>query len=498
MVRASWFDRALASVAPASAARRLAARQGFEMLSRGYEGAQRGKRGDAWLSGASSADAEIGSSGALLRDRSRELTRNNPHAAKALSALVNNIIGYGITPRADSSNAKLNKAANSLFDRWIKQCDADGVLDFYGMQTLACREMVEAGEVLIRRRNRRPEDGLVVPLQLQLLEPDLLDATKMSDLLNGGRIVQGIEFDVIGRRVAYWLHAQHPGDAASYNTRFQSARVPAADVLHVFERQRTQARGVPWAAPAMRTLRDLDDWTFAEQIRKKTEACLVGVVVGAEEPEQGIAPSLVDSAGKTVEKWSPGMVAYMRGGKEITFNQPSATAGVSEWLRSQLHIIAAGYRIPYELLTGDLSQVNYSSIRAGLVEFRRMVDALQWQVLIPSMCQPIWDWFCQQAWAAGALPVSTVPVQWSPPRFEAVDPLKDAQADLLAMRAGTMTLGQAIAKQGYNPDAMLAEIAEYNQKLDAMGIILDSDPRRATKTGVLQAADGEDVDGQDD
>jgi lambda family phage portal protein len=259
-------------------------------------------------------------------------------------------------------------------------------------------------------------------------------------------------------------------------------------VVHLYEKQRAQVRGVPWGTPVMRALRDLDDWTQAELVRKKTEACVVGIVLGADEGEQGIAPSVVDADGNRVEQFEPGLIAYARGGKDIKFNQPATTAAVSEWLRAQLHIVAAGFRLPYELLTGDLSQVNYSSIRAGLVEFRRMIDAVQWQLFIPMFCQPVWDWFTEQAWAAGRLPQPRIAVAWSPPRFEAVDPLKDAMADMLAMRSGTMTLAQAIARQGHNPDAVLAEIAAMNAKLDALGLVLDSDPRKVTKTGVLQDA----------
>ena len=243
--------------------------------------------------------------------------------------------------------------------------------------------------------------------------------------------------------------------------------------------------------PVMRALRDLDDWTQAELVRKKTEACVVGIVLGADEADQGIAPSVVDADGNRVEQFEPGLIAYARGGKDIRFNQPATTAGVGEWLRAQLHIVAAGFRMPYELLTGDLSQVNYSSIRAGLVEFRRLIDAVQWQIVIPVLCQPMWVWFCQAAWAAGKLPRLDIAVEWSPPRFEAVDPLKDAMADLLALRSGTMSLAQAIARQGHNPDAVLAEIAAMNAKIDALGLILDSDPRRVTKTGVMQAEPSE-------
>ena len=118
-----------------------------------------------------------------------------------------------------------------------------------------------------------------------------------------------------------------------------------------------------------------------------------------------------------------------------------------------------------------------------------MIDAVQWQLFIPMLCQPVWDWFTQAAWAAGRIPDPVVPVEWSPPKFDAVDPLKDAMADLLSVRSGTMTLAEAIARQGRNPDAVLSEIAATNAKLDAAGIVLDSDPRRVTKTGSAQSND---------
>ncbi|WP_374422734.1 phage portal protein [Paracoccus sp. (in: a-proteobacteria)] len=486
---ATWFDHAIATVAPRMAARRVMARQAFETLTRGYDGAARGRRTEGWRAPGSSADTEIGVAGALLRDRMRDLVRNNPHAAKAVAVLVNNIVGAGIMPRAASGNEALDRTVDALFARWTAECDADGQLDFYGLQTLICREMVEAGEVLVRRRLRRSSDGLPVPLQLQVLEADFLDATK-SGVLGGARLVQGIEFDAVGKRRAYWLHGEHPGDAwGAMQGGLGSRPVPATEIAHIYEKQRTQARGVPWGAPVIRSLRDLDDYEVAELVRKKTEACVTAIVFGDDEAQQGIAPSVVDADGNRVEQFEPGLIAYARGGKDIRFNQPAATGGYGEYKRASLHTISAGFRVPYELLTGDLSQVNYSSIRAGLVEFRRMIDAVQWQLFIPMLCAPVWRWFTEAAWAAGQIPTPDVPVEWSPPKFDAVDPYKDAMADLLAIRTGTMTLAQAIARQGHNPDAVLAEIAATNAKLDDLGLVLDSDPRRVTKTGSAQAGD---------
>ena len=101
--------------------------------------------------------------------------------------------------------------------------------------------------------------------------------------------MQGIEFDPLGRRRAYWLHAEHPGDAyGALQNGLQSRPVPASEIAHIYEKQRAQARGVPWGAPVIRSLHDLDDCEVAELVRKKTEACVTAIVFGDDEARQGI------------------------------------------------------------------------------------------------------------------------------------------------------------------------------------------------------------------
>src|SRR5690606_17460671 len=112
---------------------------------------------------------------------------------------------------------------------------------------------------------------------------------------------------------AYWLFPDHPGDIGlPLSRQFSSLRVPADGVIHLFKRDRVQQRGVPWGAPVIRPLRDLDDWSNAELVRKKTEACLVGIVTAADDAEQGIAPSVTDSDGNIIERFEPGLIAYAR------------------------------------------------------------------------------------------------------------------------------------------------------------------------------------------
>ncbi len=476
----NWLDRAIGAVAPGAALRRARQRQMLGLVQRAYEGARSGRRTDGWVTAGTGANAEIGPAISRLRDRSRDLVRNNPYATKAVHALVSNMVGTGIVPRARADQQEVARAADQLWQRFVERCDADGLTDFAGLQALIVRTMAESGEVLVRLRDRRAEDDLPVPLQLQVLEPDHLDTSKTADLADGGFVLQGIEFDGLGRRRAYWLFANHPGDGRGA---LVSRPVPARQILHLYERLRPgQVRGVPWFAPIILKLRDLDDYDDAELMRKKIEACFAAFVTGAEDDET-LGKTEARSSGERVESFEPGMIEYLEPGKDVKFATPSSGGGYAEYMRLQLHAVAAGVGLTYELLTGDLSQVNYSSIRAGLIEFRRRMEALQWQLLVPGLCQPVWRRFVAMGQAAGTLPEGIITAEWTAPRFEAVDPLKDIQADILAVRAGVMTLKEAIARQGYDPAQVLTEIAATNAELDAAGIVLDTDPRRATRNG---------------
>jgi capsid protein len=140
------------------------------------------------------------------------------------------------------------------------------------------------------------------------MEADHIDSAATGTTVSGNTTVMGVEMDAIGRRVAYWLYPEHPGALATSvaTRRLSSVPVPADGVIHLYERQRTQTRGVPWGAPVIRKLRDLDDYEFAEGIRKKTEAAYVGVLLtdGDEDATAGGKKlgHLTDAQGNTVEQ----------------------------------------------------------------------------------------------------------------------------------------------------------------------------------------------------
>lgn len=481
----NWLDRTITWFSPQAGVRRLRARRAAEALSQlSYDGAKTGRRTDGWTTAGNSANAEIGLSLAKLRERSRDLVRNNPHAAKALRVFVSNAIGTGIVPQSS------DPAINDLFKIWADEADADDQLNFWGLQKLVARTVWEAGECLVRFRPRRPQDNMdSVPLQIQLLEPDYLDLAKTEGLDNGN-IIHGVEFDAIGTRVAYWMFSEHPGEVVNSFKRvgIQSKRVPASEVLHVYEKLRPgQVRGVPHRlASVMLAMRDMDEYDEAELVRKKIESCFAAMVTqpeGADGPTVGDVSATRDSNQNRIEAFEPGMILYGKPGEDIKFGSPSGSAGYNDYARSQYHRFAAGLGVTYEQLTGDLSMVNYSSYRAGHLEFRGETDDFRWNTFIPMFCVPVWRRFIEAAMVSGKLvqAASAASVKWTAPRYQSVDPLKDAKATLSMIRSGLKTLPEAIAEEGFDPDEQLQEIADTNKKLDSLGVVLDSDPRQDTK-----------------
>jgi capsid protein len=197
-----------------------------------------------------------------------------------------------------------------------------------------------------------------------------------------------------------------------------------------------------------------------------------------------------------VESFQPGMVEYLKPGQAVKFNNPPAAGGYREYKTTELQGIMAGIGLPYELGTGDMSQVNYSSWRGGMLGFRNTVENYRWGTLIPLFCMPVWKRFIDSLVLQGKIPraalrdakVNLRTVQWTAPRFESVDPVKDAEGVLKDLRMGRKTWFAAVLENGFDPATQVKEINLFNKLVDKFGIILDSDPRHTTLRGQEQPA----------
>jgi len=503
------LDKAISVVAPRAALQRVRSRVALELttgyLERHaqrfrYDGATAGRRAHGWYAASTDANVELMGSLIWLRNRSRDLIRNNPYAARAVEELAGNVVGTGIVPKAKTGNTAIDKIIDAEWQFFADGCDMPQRLDFYGMQTLTVRTMAESGEAIVRFRPHPADAGLRVPLQLQMLEADFLDQARTMGLING-HVMEGVQFDEMGRRVAYWLFSYHPGGVLILNPRggIVSQPVPADQIMHVYRVLRPgQVRGVPWLAPVMMALRDLDDYCDAERVRKKVEACVTAFVQqpeGIDGDPLGLAGT-DPSSGLQVESFQPGMVEYLKPGQEIKFNNPPPAGGYREYKMTELQGIMAGIGLPYELGTGDMSQVNYSSWRGGMLGFRNTVEAFRWLTLIPLFAMPVWRRFIDTLILQGRIPqavandpkVGLRSVQWTAPRFESVDPVKDAEAVLKDVRMGRKTWFEAVLENGYDPTTQIEQIALFNKLVDKFEIILDSDPRNTTLRGQEQPA----------
>ena len=446
-----------------------------------------------WGTSTAGPNTTLFSSLGSLRSRSRELSRNDPQICGALDCLVSNIVGMGISPRWQLYNSKLKKALQQLWSDWTQEADADGLLDFYGLQALVARSIIESGEVFIRFCPKRPGSGLSVPLQLQVLESDHLDETYNTIAPNGNEIRMGIEFDKTGQRKAYWMYREHPGESfMTIQNQFDRVRIPASEILHAFQPLRPgQQRGRPWLTSLILTMYELNQFNDAELVRKKTAAMFGGFITQPSEedymPPQFGEKKKKDETDTPVFDMQPGTFTRLAPGYSVTFSEPADVGGNYDcFVKHQERRVARGLGgLTYEKFTGDLSGVNYSSIRAGNLEFQRQCKQFIFNVMAYQICRPVARYWLSQVALSNAMflpgyakdPKSYMRIKWTIDGWPWVDPLKDLKASTGLVRSGFSSRTQEVAERGLDVEALEDEIMADNERADAAGLVFDSDAR---------------------
>lgn len=483
--RRSWIDRAIEPLAPRWVLQRTVARMKAEILARHYEAASTGRRTQGWRRSTLDANAAVGPALTLIRDAARDLVRNNPYAESALGTIADHAVGWGIVGKTNP----MDQRAQDAWKAWAEStdCDADGRHDFYGLQKLVMRTVVESGEVLVRQRIRYLSDGFALPMQLQVIDPDFIDtlkdnSTMLSGAGTGNRIIQGVEFDAIGRRVAYWLFPSHPGSALGMGG--ASVRVPADGIRHIFRSMRPgQVRGISWFAPVLLGFRDFAEFADATLMKQKIAACLA---VLTSDTDGSNSPLGTASSDGTIDTLEPGAILNVAPGRTIEVVQPPQAGDYSEYSKTVLRSIATGLGVTYEDLTGDYENLPFSAARMSRIRHWARVEDWRWRILIPQFCTPAWQWAMQVAQVMGRAGSVAPGVEWTAQPAPMIDPVNEGLAYQRNIRSGMQTLSDALRERGYDPDTVLKEMAADNKKLDELGLILDSDARNMTQAGQLQ------------
>lgn len=466
-VAPTLVDRVVGYFSPSRGVRRQVAR---EMLVRAYEGAS---RSDGWhvkRSGASSV-ADHAADARELRMRARSLAQNVPNVVRAINAVLAMRVGEGIVP------VWADEGLSKRWKEWVPHADYDGLLNFYGLQYKAERARDVDGAVLIRKHIQRM--GSTVPLKLQLLEIDFLDVEYCGVLEGGREVVRGIEYDKRGKRLAYYLFDRHPGDAGMWTLgrSGSSKRVPAEEIIHFFDPERAgQQDGITRLAPIIAKVRDLHTYADSELQRKQLESRM-GVLAemegaGATPPplpaEVGDQkPGLMDLGDLS----GGGIVGLPPGMTNPTFIEPKAVPGYGEYMKGGWKEVAAGYRCPYELMTGDLTEVNFSTSRVSMNQFRAETESEQWRVTVPRLCVPVAQWFVAAADLVASVPSNAEMPDWSTPRWASPNPVQDVASDLSSIKGGLQSISEVIRRRGYDPETVFTELEGDLVRLNKRGIL---------------------------
>ena len=508
------IDSLVSAVSPLSGLRRAQARK----LLRSYQGGEPSRVASARNPKNQPADMELmGPFGAdRLRAWARDMVRNNAYAWGVVDTIVSSVVGCGIkaqstyeTPEGEDIE-ELNDIRDKVWSEWCEVCDVNGQYTFEEMQAAIQREIVEAGEVLVRIV-RTPENvfhGILrpVPLALELIEADRLAGDKDTYAArlsadSGNRIIRGVEVDDLGKPVAYWIYKDHPLQPYAFTR--TPERIPANEVLHLFRRDRVgQTRGVTWFAPALSWIRDLGTYVDNELQASAVASCFTVAIKSHTpignlfDPDGGTG---TDTAGNRQRYVEPGMIMELAPGEDVVgLNPGRPNAGAEPWIGLILRGIAVGTGLSYEVVARDYSQTSYSSSRTSQLEDRRRFRCWQ-QYLIRHLLQPVWDAFSDAAAISAIQGFATstelledrrkfAPVEWQTPEWEWVDPQSEQTASEMALNSFTDTYQNVLGSRGRSFRSVFYQRAKEERMRKKLGLITPEERQQQISAAQTAAA----------
>jgi len=479
-------DKAISFFNPEAGLRRQTARLLLLNADRKYAAAadRASKRNPRIRS--TSANREIGRAMRKVADRARKFARDSWAGQRILDVMTSHIIGAGISMVPNTGSDKLDNVIKDIIAEWSERSDVEGVLDWPGQQALMVRSMIEGGDSVLRHvdLSMSEADGSV-PFRLQGLEGDQIDSNKdrAGAIDTGTNARLGVELGEYGRRRGLWLLSEHPGEMTT--ARFESSMLPWENLCHLYRPLRFgQVRGISWFAPILVNGDEAQDLMDATLIKSRVEASFAAFLTRPPAGASPFAGQQDENSGKLVTRIEPGMVVDVGEG-DVKFANPSSQTAVAEVNMITMRAMAAGAGITYDQLTGDLRQANYSSLRAGKIEFRRLVEQVQWTTVVPMMIAPVGRKLINRAILSGKLRERKAGyrLDYVMPAIEPIDPLKDLQADILAVKSGRLSPQEFISAWGRDWRDVVSDTASFWEFFDRQkgNVGIDIDGRNNRK-----------------
>lgn len=444
-----------------------------------YQAASIGRLTADWNTQPTSADADIIPNLKTLRARSRDLCQNNDYARRFISMLKSNVIGHKgilLQNKAKDNSGKYDKVANEKVEiawkKWGKKgtCTMCGGFSWSGLQQAVIEAVAKDGEVLIQKVKSGNYGFTLHVIEIDYLDENLNNSKK--------KIKGGIQRDKWGKPVRYYLFKSHPGDNAN-TIHLQSRRmIPAKDIIHVFIKERpNQTRGVPWmVCPAFR-LKQLAGMEEAELVASRVAASKMGFFTSPD-GDSYEGDDTEDETGALISEAEPGTFEQLPDGMDFKAWEPNhPNTAYASFTKSMLRGIASGLNVSYVGLANDLEGVSYSSIRQG-----ELSDRDSWRVLQ--------TWFVEnfielvyEEWLPYALMSNNLDLpprkkdkfnqpHWMPRGWNWVDPQREINANILAVKNGFKSLGDIVSEQGHDIEEVFDRLSRERDLAEQYGLNL--------------------------
>jgi lambda family phage portal protein len=404
---------------------------------------------------------------------------------------------------------EFQRKAERVWKRWIPYADAGERMDFYEIQQLVDRQILENGEAIIVPL-RLEGNGRPYPLALQVIESDRLNtpADKKSDKA----VRSGVKIGENGEPISYFIQKTHPGDiyhrvaeeAKQYIEIQAKGIMGRKNIFHLYYVLRSgQTRGVPFFAPVLTYFKDLAEYAEAELVASRIAACFSLFITSEASMDVSVNSAYErNPSGQMLESLEPGMIKHLMPGESISsFNPQRPSATFEPFVDRILKAISAALGLPYELVAKDFSKTNYSSARAALLEARRYFKVRQ-EWLSQKLCQPVWEMLLEEAYLKGELDAANfyekgrpksawLRARWIAPGWSWVDPLKEVKASREAIAGNISSLADEAAGQGKDWEEILEQRQREEQKRKELGLPETTADAKAPKDEEAEEAEQE-------
>jgi lambda family phage portal protein len=434
-----------------------------------YAAAKSGRKTGAWSPVESTVNDEIRVSSQKVRERVRQLVRDFPYFARAVEMLVSLTVGPGINFQSKADPA-FRALIEDAWKRWSEQADITGRLSFQEICQLAVRQECENGEFFLIKRQSK-DSKRFLPFTLQVIESD-----RLTDLATSPNrqheIDQGVEYDPeTGQTMAYWFE----------NDSGKAIRIPADQVIHGFKMVRPgQLRGISPFAPGVLCAHDLAEYLDAELDGAKMAARYLAFIEAPDITgfQQAHGVGVNSDTGQREDELENAILEYLRPGEKVSLashNRPGDN--FEPFVKLVLRMLSVSTGVPYELLSGDYTGINYSTMRVCRNDLAQALKVPQGR-MISQLCNPVFREVMNQAVLSGKLglpgywndPRKFQACKWIVPGMEPIDPLKESKAHVEQLDSLLRSPQEIAAARGRDYEEILDEIQQAEEMAKKRGL----------------------------